>query len=184
MTKSQALVSLEVFLTIIIIATIIIKYMPITFPQPNPLDDSQNLSSSNLGNSTDTNMVTKLTVGQVTDANLFTTTSTTYVDVTNMSLTFSLSRTSNVLIGGGAGGFNTHATNPAQLTVEVDGATVGSIMPLVNATGGASSASTTQIVSLGVGSHTVKMRLLANTAGTATLPAASQKIIYYTVLAN
>ena len=125
---------------------------------------------------------TNFSNGIITDSNLFSTTSTTYVDVTNMTLTFILSRGSNVLVGGGGACWNSHATNNAQFRLEIDGVLFGPTLP-----GQPASAATpifsSMILNLSAGPHTLKQKLLAVNAGEAFMPA-DVKTLFYIILGN
>ncbi len=126
----------------------------------------------------------------VTDSNAFTTTSDSFVDVTNMTLTFSLSRTSNVLIGASVVGRNdnTDTTNAYSVITQIlaDSTQVGGYMttPGIYASGGIANttAATSIIVSLAAGSHTVKLQTMRSGGGTARLTASNPKTLWYVVL--
>lgn len=130
--------------------------------------------------------------GGTTDTNEFNTTSTSYVDVTNMSLTIPLTRTANVLVGGGATGRRNSTVDSATafLVIDIGGTIQGGVMDVsgVLTSDGRHNTSVfnSSIVSLNAGTYTAKLRLKAGgtETGQARLVSGSDyaKNLFYVIL--
>lgn len=130
--------------------------------------------------------------GSVTDSNNFSTSNTSFVDVTNMSLSFTLGREANVLIGASVVGRNDSAS-PSNIAnaisqITCDGSQVGGHMvtpgvPDSSFRIGASCGGTSIIVHLAAGSHTLKLQVKSS-GGTVVLPSGNPKTLWYVVLGS
>lgn len=131
--------------------------------------------------------------GSVTDSNSQTTTSTSFVDVTNMSLNFSLTRAARVLFlttltGGLSDAYNTSGV--VETIMDLDGSQIGGSIVLPGLTYDTGGGTITKyfvgsgqiISSVNSGSHTVKLRFkTTNGSKTATI-SANPKFLGYIVL--
>lgn len=118
----------------------------------------------------------------------FSTTSQTYVDVTSMSLSFTLSRQSKVLIGSSIKGYSPDATSTNIVTpvaqIDLDGSQVAGEMstPSIVEIAGVyyTTSSTTVVATVAAGSHTLKIQLKSSSGGNVTL--AGSRVLWYVVL--
>lgn len=102
---------------------------------------------------------TQFTSGTIFDANLQTTTSTSLVNVTGTSITFTLDRQSKVFFGfdGIMGADNTGA---GELYLVIDGVPdTNSFFACINAGANSVTVANTCLATLGAGSHTVKLQM-------------------------
>ena len=117
----------------------------------------------------------------------FSTTSLTYVDVTNMTLTFVLSRTTNVLFGLSCAGGNdgTSGGESAIAILDLNGTAVGNQVNTPTVFNGGISLQTSGAVmtiqSVASGTSTVKMRVKALSGGTASY---ANKSMFYLMLGS
>ena len=127
----------------------------------------------------------------VSDTNAFTTNSTSYTDVTNMSLNFSVARGVKILVGATVTGQNdsigagnsdncysaiTLDNNQVGGTMATPGEAILSVIP--------TSAGTTALVNIAPGAHNLKLRVKAVGAGTADLVGTEPKVLWYVILGS
>jgi hypothetical protein len=120
--------------------------------------------------------------GSVTQSSEITTTSNSFVDMSGVSLTFSLDRTANVLVildGTGLNDDNVLGSDNCIVTLNVDGSDQSKQMGLPGSLPGDNSGlfgntgALAYLLSLSSGSHTIKGRFRRNNAGTARVAFAS-----------
>ena len=128
----------------------------------------------------------------IVDSNAFTTTSDTFVDVTNMSLSFNLKRGSKLLVGASVVGRNDSISDSqnygAISQIVLDNVSILGYMvtPGIPLTAGLMnlSAATSGIVNVSAGNHTLRLQLERTGGGTARLSASNPKTLWYVILGN
>lgn len=125
----------------------------------------------------------------VSDTNAFTTTNTSYTDVTNMTLNFSVSRGVKIIVGASVVGQNdsiaTTNVDNCYTAIMFDGSQVGATMVTPGFPGSSvipQAAGTTALVNAAAGHHNLKLQTKAVSAGTARLVATEPKVLWYVIL--
>ncbi len=118
----------------------------------------------------------------------FSTTNQSFVDVTDMTLSFTLARSSKVLIGASVRGYSpdsspTNIVTPISI-IDLDGSQVAGEMstPSIEETAGKyfTTSSTTIVSTIASGSHTIKIQLKSSSGGNVTL--GGSRVLWYVVL--
>lgn len=127
------------------------------------------------------NSLSMFFTNSVTDANSQSTASTSFVDVTNMTISFDMERPGLIMLCATVTGNNSTAGQTAEVAIMVDGVQQGaSILLSQGASSSSITGSTTAIVQLDTGSHVVKLQFKAS-ANTAQI-SATKKYLSYTRL--